>query len=268
MEKLQVLVATMHRKDLSLAEQMNIDCAAILANQADREEVQYLKRPWGEVQMITTCTRGVGLNRNIALQAATAELLLLADDDVVYYDGLEAEVCRAFAENPKADVLIFGMDITKEGRVVSKRRPPQKRLRVYNALRYGTYTIALRRQALLRANLSFHRCFGGGCRYSAGEDTLFLKSCFDRGLKVYGSSYVLGTCAKDSSTWFTAHNEKYFYDKGALIRYLFPRCPYLMAPYFAIRFKRETSLGVWQRLKLVFRGVRGGKKLLPYEKTP
>ena len=88
-----------------------------------------------------------------------------------------------------------------------------------------------------------------------------------KGLKVYGSSYVLGTCAKDTSTWVTADHEKYFYDKGALVRHLFPRCPYLMAPYFAIRFKRETSLGVWQRLKLVFRGVRGGKKLLPYEKT-
>lgn len=267
MEKLQVLVATMHREDLSLAEQMNIDCAAVLANQADREEVQSLNRPCGTVQMITTRTRGVGLNRNIALRAATAELLLFGDDDVVYYDGLSEGVIRAFRENPKADVLIFGMDITKEGKVVSKRRPPCKRLRVFNALRYGTYTIALRRQALLRADLRFHLCFGGGCIYSAGEDSLFLRDCFRKGLKVYGSSYVLGTCAKDTSTWFTAYHEKYFYDKGALVRHLFPRCPYLMAPYFAIRFKRETSLGVWQRLKLVFRGVRGGKKLLPYEKT-
>lgn len=266
MERLQVLVATMGQRDLSLAEKMNMDCAAILANQADREDVQVQLRPCGQVKMITTQTRGVGVNRNIALQASEGELLLLADDDVVYYDGLTAEVTRAFDENPKADVLIFGMDIVKNGQVVSKRRPPVKRLRVFNSLRYGTYTIALRREALLRANLSFHRCFGGGCRYSAGEDSLFLKSCFDKGLKVYGSSYVLGTCCKDSSSWFTSYNEKYFYDKGALVRHLFPRCPWLMAPYFAIRFKRETSVGVWQRLKLVFAGVRGGKKLLPYEK--
>lgn len=266
MEKLQVLVATMHRKDLSLAEEMHIDCAAVIANQADREEVQYLSRPRGEVKMITTATRGVGLNRNIALLASEAKLLLLADDDVVYYDGMAEAVIRAFEENPKADVLIFGMDLVKDGKVVSKRRPPQKRLRVFNAMRYGTYTIALRREAMLRANLSFHRCFGGGCRYSAGEDSLFLKACFDKGLRVYGHSYVLGTCCKDSSTWFTSYDEKYFYDKGALVRHLFPRCPYLMAPYFAIRFKRETKLGVWQRLKLVFAGVAGGKRLLPYEK--
>lgn len=268
MEKLQVLVATMHRKDLSLADEMNIDCAAVLANQADREETAYSERSVGRVKMVTTATRGVGLNRNIALLASEAELLLLADDDVVYYDGLAENVIRAFEENPRADVLIFGMDILKDGKVVSKRRPPQKRLRAFNAMRYGTYTIALRREAMLRANLSFHRCFGGGCRYSAGEDSLFLKQCFDRGLKVYGHAYVLGTCCKDSSTWFTSYDEKYFYDKGALVRHLFPHCPRLMAPYFAIWFKRKTELGVWKRLKLVYAGVKGGKSLRPYEKKP
>ena len=135
-------------------------------------------------------------------------------------------------------------------------------------MRYGTYTIALRREALLRANLSFHRCFGGGCRYSAGEDSLFLKQCFDRGLRVYGHGYVLGTCCKDSSTWFTAYGEKYFYDKGALVRHLFPRCPHLMALYFAVRFKRDTELGIWKRLRLVYAGVKGGKYLRPYEEMP
>lgn len=268
MKKLQVLVATMHRKDLSLADQMNIDCDAVIANQADREETTVSDRSGRQVKMITTSTKGVGLNRNIALLGSEAELLLLADDDVVYYEGMAEHVIQAFEENPKADVLIFGMDIVKNGKVVSKRRPPKKRLHVYNALRYGTYTIALRREALLRGNLSFHRCFGGGCRYSAGEDSLFLKQCFDRGLRVYGHSYVLGTCCKDSSTWFTTYGEKYFYDKGALVRHLFPRCPYLMALYFAVHFKRDTEIGVIKRLKLVYAGVKGGKYLRPYGEKP
>ena len=97
MEKLQVLVATMHQKDLSLAEKMNMDCAVLFANQADREEVQTMERPCGRVKMITTKTRGVGVNRNIALQASEGELLLLADDDVVYYDGLNSELASALA---------------------------------------------------------------------------------------------------------------------------------------------------------------------------
>ena len=59
----------------------------------------------------------------------------------------------------------------------------------------------------------FFQNFGGGCIYSSGEDSLFLKACFERGLKVYSNAYVLGSCCKDVSSWFRGFNEKYFYDK-------------------------------------------------------
>lgn len=260
MNKLQVLVATMGQKDLSLARKMNIPCAAILANQDGREEI----REEGPVKMITTSTRGVGKNRNIALAAATGDYLLFADDDVVYYDGLEEAVVRAFEENPQADMLVFGMDIVKNGVVTEKRHLTPKRLHVWNAMRFGTYTLAVRRTSVQRCGITFHESFGGGCPFSAGEDTLFIKRCFDAGLRVYAQDYVLGTCCKDTSSWFVGYNDKYFYDKGVLVRHLFPRTAYLMAPYFAIRFKRQTSVGVGKRLKLVYKGARNGKKLIPY----
>lgn len=261
MEKLQVLVAAMGQKDLSLAEKMNIRCAAIIANQADREETVRE----GNVTMITTATRGVGRNRNIALGAATGEYLLFADDDVVYRDDMPRQVTAAFEENPRADLLVFSMDIVKNGVVTEKRHLKNRRLHVFNSLRYGTYTLAARREALVRGGLSFHESFGGGCPFSAGEDTLFIKNCFDAGLRVYSHPYVLGTCCKDTSSWFVGYNEKYFYDKGVLVRHLFPKSAYLMAPYFAIRFKRETKVGVWKRLKLVYTGVRKGRNLVPYK---
>lgn len=263
MNKLQVLVATMGQKDLSLAEKMNIPCAAILANQADREET----RQEGPVKMITTTTRGVGRNRNIALAAATGEYLLFADDDVVYYDGLETEVERAFEENPQADMLVFGMDIVKNGVVTEKRHLTPRRLHVWNALRFGTYTLAVRRTSVQRCGITFHESFGGGCPFSAGEDSLFIKRSFDAGLRVYAHDYVLGTCCKDTSSWFVGYNEKYFYDKGVLVRHLFPITAYLVAPYFAVWFKRGTKVGGWSRLRLVYAGVRNGKKLIPYGST-
>lgn len=262
MAPLQVLVATMHQKDLSILEKMNIRCGAVIANQADRNEILVE----GDVKMITTATRGVGLNRNIALLAADGDILLFADDDVVYYDDMARSVTAAFRENPRADVLVFGMDIVKNGSVTERRHLKNRRLRVFNAMRFGTYRIAVRREALLRANLSFNQNFGGGCPFFSGEDSLFLKACFDRGLKVYAHEYVLGTCAKDTSTWFVGCNEKYFYDKGVLMRYLFPRMPHLMALYFAIRFKRTTNLTVGQRIRLMEEGVQGGKRMRQYQK--
>ena len=264
MKELQVLVATMHQKDTALVVQMNIRCSAVVANQADEDSYLREVNENGTVQMITTATRGVGLNRNIALLRAEAEYVLFSDDDVVYNDDMPCQVLKAFSEIPEADILIFGMDILKTGKAVEKRHLMTKRRYVWKSLRFGTYTIAAKRKSLLQNNILFNQLFGGGCMYSAGEDSLFLKSCFDHGLKVYSHQYVLGTCCKDTSSWFVGYNDKYFYDKGVLVRFLFPKIAYAMALYFAIRFKRDTAVSVWRRLKLVYAGVRHGKKLMPY----
>lgn len=261
MARLQVLVATMHQKDLSIKDKMNIRCGAIIANQADRNEI--LEED--DLKMITTKTRGVGLNRNIALLASEADILLFADDDIVYNDDMPQAVIAAFRDNPQADVMVFGMDMVKNGSVFERRHLNKRRLRVFNAMRFGTYRIAVRRKALLKANILFNQNFGGGCPFSSGEDSLFLKACFDRGLKVYAHEYVLGTCAKDTSTWFVGYNEKYFYDKGVLMCSLFPRIPHVMALYFAIRFKRQTKITVGKRILLMQEGVRGGKIMQPYQ---
>lgn len=262
---LQVLVATMGQKDFALVQQMNLRCDAVIANQADRDEVTEQTTPYGRVKMVTTATRGVGLNRNIALRAADGDLLLMADDDVVYRQDMPEQVERAFEENPQADVLIFGMEMVKNGAVFETRTEHHRRLRVWNSMKFGTYRVAIRREALEREEITFHQSFGGGCPFSAGEDSLFLKACFDQGLRVYAHPYVLGSCCKDSSSWFVGYNDKYFYDKGVLVRHLFPRTAYIMALYFGARFKRKTAVGLLKRLRLVYAGVRHGKKLVPYQ---
>lgn len=262
---LQVLVATMHQDDFSIADKMNICCDCVIANQADYEAIAVRENSDYHQKMITTKTRGVGLNRNIALLASTADIVLFADDDVVYYDDMPKQVIKAFEDFPKADVIVFGMDMLKEGKIFEKRRCEKKRVYPWNSMRFGTYRIAARKKAITNNNITFNQCFGGGCKFSAGEDTLFLKECFDKGLKVYSYDYVLGTCNKDTSTWFNGYNEKYFYDKGVLLRHLFPKTAYIMALYFGVLFKRETRIKVLERLSLIYSGIYHGKKMTPYD---
>jgi len=209
--EIQVLVAALQR-DWSLVEKMNLQAPAIIANQCDRWTVE----EQGDVRMICTRTRGVGRNRNIALAAAQADILLFADDDMCYYDGVMEQVVESFRQLPQADVLIFGMDMTRNGEVYEQRRLALKRCYLHNSLKYGACRMAVRREAIEKANLHFSQEFGGGCRYGSGEDTLFLYQCFKAGLQVWSHNLVLGRCAKDSSTWFQGYNEKFFFDKGAL----------------------------------------------------
>ena len=72
----QVLIVTMNQKDLGLADRMNIQCDAIISNQADFESVLNKNVQFGKLKMITTPTKGVGLNRNIRIMASTADIIL------------------------------------------------------------------------------------------------------------------------------------------------------------------------------------------------
>lgn len=263
MGNIQVLVATMGRSDFSIAEKMNIPCDAILANQTDETCYSRIEKDGHNWQMISTNTRGVGTNRNLALLASDADIVLFADDDIVYYDGLQDGVLNAFDHWPDADVMLFSIEYEKEARIFRRKQVPQKRMRVFNSLKYGTCVVAAKRESLLRENITFHRCFGGGCLYGCGEDTLFLKECFDKKLKVYSYDYVLGVCNKDGSTWFEGFNEKFFYDKGAMLSIAFPKLKFLMLPLFAAKF-RESNLPYWKRLQLMRWGGKNVKGLIPY----
>lgn len=253
---LQVLVATMRQTDLSLAEKMNLRQNVIIANQCDRWSYERRTETFGEIQLLSSATTGIGLNRNLALQLASAEILLFADDDITYYDPQLLGVIEAFRELPDADVIFFGIDMAKNGEIFDKRRDRVKRLHLYNSLKYGACRMAVRREAVEKARLSFSTLFGGGSIYGHGEDSVFICDCLRAGLRLYSHSYVLGACAKDSSTWFSGYNEKYFFDLGALTAAALPRWKHIIKWYFAVKFSRRSK----QPLKCVVRLMNKGIK--------
>ena len=115
--KLEILCVTMHQKDFSKIKSMNIRCDVVFANQADENSFKSIEFDGKTAKMITTTTRGVGLNRNIALAAATGDYLLFADEDMTYNDDLPEKVISAFEELPKADVICFGTHFSKNGKI-------------------------------------------------------------------------------------------------------------------------------------------------------
>jgi methanogenic corrinoid protein MtbC1 len=141
MKKMQVLVATMHQNDVSLAEKMNIRSSAVIANQADREEIVSCETEFGNIKMITTTTRGVGLNRNIALMAADAAgsafdavrsafpsgdvadkgKIMLATVKGDIHD-IGKNICRALLENYGYKVIDLGRDVPPEAIVAAAKR--------------------------------------------------------------------------------------------------------------------------------------------------
>ena len=260
----QVLVATVDQSDRRLPERMNIGADTLIGNQCDRDGREETDCRGHRAVWLSFADRGVGRNRNRLLDAAEADVCLFADDDVTYADGVFDRVAEAFDSHPQADVMIFGMDITKDGQVVRRVRPPAGRLHKNNCLRYGTYCVAVRRARIADKQIRFSEWFGGGCLYGAGEDSLFLLDCLRSGLRIYGSSVVLGSCAKDASSWFTGYNEKYYYDKGAWIAAAFPRSRHLVKWYFIRQGRRLCPEGRSYVRREINRGMTGFAQKRPY----
>ena len=109
----------------------------------------------------------------------------------------------------------------------------------------------------MAAGITFSTLFGGGARYGSGEDTIFLKECLDKRLRLYAVPYAIAEIDQDAaSSWFTGYTEKYFYDKGALYASLYPRIWRMIAVRFLLRhsntYKNHMPFGT--ALKSMLRG--------------
>lgn len=133
-DRVEVLIAALDCNPESLIDKMNIQTDAIVANQCDENRIYDFNANEHCIKVLNFNERGVGLNRNNALMRATAEYCLIADDDMVYLDGYEEIVLRAFKENPNADVIIFNLEEPIPHRFINKKKFT---VGFFNFMRYG-----------------------------------------------------------------------------------------------------------------------------------
>lgn len=242
MSNVQVLVACMHQKDDSLYKEMNLQTDAILANQCDEYSYRlYTQADGNRVELISTADRGVGKNRNKALMNASGKYLLCSDQDMIYVDGYEKIVEDAFFRCPKADIIVFNLEYMNRFTPARKDNEQFKRVHLWNCMRYGTARVAMRKGAIDKACLSFSTLFGGGAKYSSGEDSLFIRDAFRKGLKMYTSPIVIARVKQEESSWFRGYTDKYFIDKGILIANAFPVMKSLLVYYFAFGMRNVSK---------------------------
>ena len=263
MSTFEILCTTMHQTDFSKIKEMNIHSNVVFANQADRTELSELEFEGRRARMVTTATRGVGNNRNIALLYAKGDICLLADDDVIYADDMEERVLKEFEAHPDADVIIFHFESTDPSRPQPNSKRPRK-VRPWNRMPWPTFRIAFRLSAVKKGNVWFTTLFGGGAVFPSGEDSMWLHTARERGLRMYVSTQTIGKVSYETSSWFTGYDEKFFYGKGAYHQAVHPHSCWLRNLYIQFRFRNFGDLSLKERMKWFTYGMDGYKKLLSY----
>ena len=191
MSSFEILCVTMNQNDFSKLNEMNIHSNVVFANQAGKVEYQETEFEDNKAKMITTNTKGVGINRNLALMYATADICLFADDDVYYNDDMQEKVLAEFKANPDADIIIFHFETGHPVRKQVKYKKTKK-CGPFTRKGWAGFRIAVRLNSIRKANLWFTTLMGGGCIFPSGEDSMFVivielinydKTTFTRGVR-------------------------------------------------------------------------------------
>lgn len=257
--KVEVLVAAVNEDVRTLAEKMNLETEAVIVNQCDHYDYTEYEHNDRRIRCFSMAERGVGLSRNTSLLRACEDILLFGDEDVMLEHGYEQRILDAFSRNPDADVIAFNVKVDPRRKTYYNTK--NHRIRFYNYGRYPAYAIAAKRKSLHGAGVTFSLLFGGGAKYSNGEDSLFLHDCLKKGLHLYADTTEIGEEIYRESTWFNGYTEKFFRDRGVLYHFLYGRLALVWTWRFLLAKKKVmcSETGVKQAYKWMKSGIREGK---------
>ena len=254
--KIQVLITTMNMEEpTSLLHKINVKSSFVIGNQSSiysNEKIDY----HGNTGMVLNRNeRGVGRNRNEAIFYSDCDICVLADDDMSFCDNYPDVVQKSFEENPDADVIIFNID---DGDTQRRKNTKKKRINGLNYLNYGAARLAFRRESVLIHGITFNTLFGGGCKFSCGEDSLFIRECLRKGLKIIAlPTTIAGLLDDRESSWFKGYTDKFLFDQGVFLSLAHPYLCRIFSLLLCLKhteyYKNQSSL--WNAIKQYNKGI-------------
>ncbi len=257
--KLETLISAVG-KDSTLPELMGTEGNAVLVNQCDHDSEEVIETQKVRVRLYNRNERGVGRSRNLALDMAEGDIILFSDEDIRYEEGYSRKVCEAFEKHPEADVLFFNVKVCEERRTYYTEK--EKKVGYFNLGRYPAYAAAMRLAKIRENGIRYSLLFGGGAKYSNGEDSLFFMDCVRAGLKLKALPIEIGYEEARESTWFTGYHEKFFYDRGVLYHFLYRHLAWLWGARFVFSKRKSMCREIkpFKAYGILLKGIKEGKK--------
>ncbi len=250
--RLQVLIATVGRRIENIPPLPVVPGVAYLIGwQKPGEEIPEELAKRADIKVMASPGIGLSRNRNFLFENATAELLLISDDDLIYEAEALEGVIRAFDSNPECQLLTFrhaGTSRTYPDAGYDLLNPPK-----------GTYTtsfeIALRRNSEV-GNMRFDERFGiGGTLFSAAEDDLFMLRA--RQARIPGQYLPLTLCTHPGPSTGQRIPERGVLEAwGAYIALAHPAWQWPLRLYLkALRLSRSGQKSFWPSLRGLLSGL-------------
>lgn len=262
--ELEVLISSMHQKDMSLISKMNIRSNALLINQYDGEykDEKIIDNRNNVLRMISMKDRGLSKSRNAAIENSGADICVIADDDLIYKDDYAKTILNAYQEHPDADVIAFDVPSTNEDRPTSILR--KTKVGLLQSMKLASFQLSFKRKSILENDILFNDLFGAGSIFTCGEENIWLSRCLERGLKIRYISEEIALVNHKESTWFNGFDESYLKTKGAMFYEISSILWFPLILQYAVRKYKlyQSSLSLLKGIQLMFAGRSEYKSML------
>lgn len=256
---LELLISTMHQNDYSLLRKMNVCSDAVVINQCDNESETRFDYNGFNIKWINTTERGLSKSRNTALRYATADICMIADDDMIYRCDYAEKVLSAF-ENTDADIIRFRVEgIEKE---FKKYPAAEQKISYLTSMKMASVEISFKRKSFTENAIVFDELIGAGTEFLMGEESALLFDCLKKHLNIRFVPETIADLHIGNSTWRNGYNNEFFIAKGASFAAMRTPFTLLFILQWAFRksrlYKKEISIG--KAVSLMNRGKKEYKR--------
>ena len=264
--KIEVLISTMAKNEeeiKNLIEKMNIQTDCIIINQCNvNKEYKLVFKKIYKAIVIFTTERGLSRSRNMAIRRSTADICMLADDDMIYLDDYKKVVLKSYENHPEIDIIGHFVATTNEKKM-NKKKNKFKKISFIGSMKISSVQISFKRNAIERNKILFDTDFGTGSkRFIMGEENIFLYDCLKKKLKIAYNPILIARLDESDSTWFTGYNEQYFISKGAAFYRMSSQFGLLYILQFAMRKHKlyKNEMNFLLAVKYMYQGLKMLKK--------
>ncbi len=209
-----------------------------------------------DVRIFQSDSLGTSVNRNNAIDRSSADICLIADDDLKYTPGQLSAVIDTFERNPEVELATFmhsgGDDKWYPGISFDLAKP----IKGYNV---SCVEIAFRRQCG-KGPWRFNELFGPGEHpLQAGEENVFLHNAISRGVNCRFFPVVI-THHEGRSTGHRTLTPGTLMATGAYIEIAYGLGGIPRLPLFAWRNSRKGRTKLFPAMRHLLRGYIYGKR--------
>ncbi len=254
----------MFKEDLNFLEAMfslnNIDdFDIIIVNQTDEDKLLSSDLP--NIKVINSFERGSPASRNLAIRNATADVCLMADDDIIYQPHLRLKIEEGYLKFPDAAMISF-QAINEHGESLADYFPEglhnKKSLK-----KIYTIVISFKREVFKTDQVYFNHYFGVGSVFKGETEYAFLRNAFDKRLKMVHLAQVIVQHPHENSGRLMGSDNALF-ARSALAHRFYGNFSYIWLLKYVLFIYRHDYISLnqmWSKYRMGLNGITKYKVL-------